>query len=254
MSGPPTAITSIVVSFSEPIQFSGSVNSGSFQLVDLGTSGRPAPATGPALGLAAPAYDPSSNSVTLVPDQPLAAGHWYRVQVSGTGVAPIQDLAGNLLAGAGPSRAGTDYVALIGRGTTLKYYDRAGNLVTLKVTRGGYLDEVRDASGEGQVLRLQGGVYHKSVLSGTVARSKGSGSGTTSLGTIEGLGQFGDIRVTLTSPPFTVRQYPFFLGRGRPLAARTQAAQPVKSAPKPAPKGHRIVAHSAPHQARPTRV
>ena len=32
--------------------------------------------------------------------------------------------------------AGTDYVALMGRGTTLKYYDQGGNLVTLRVKAG----------------------------------------------------------------------------------------------------------------------
>jgi hypothetical protein len=142
------------------------------------------------------------------------------VQASGTGVTPIRDLAGNPLAGAVAGMAGTDYVRLFGRGTTLVYYDQNGDLVTLKVTGGGYLDEVRDASSEGQVLRVQGGIYHKTTLSGSVVRSTGRGNGRTSLGTIEGLGHFGDIRVKLTSPPFTVRQYPFFLGRNGSLGSR----------------------------------
>ena len=140
--------------------------------------------------------------------------------MSGSGVSAICDLAGNRLAGAGPGLAGTDYVALLGQGTTLAYYDSAGNLVTFRVTGGGYLDAIRSASGEGLILRLEGGVAHKTVLSGSVARPKHGGTGTTTLQTIEGLGQFGDIRVTLTSPPFMVRQYPFFLKTGRPLLAR----------------------------------
>jgi hypothetical protein len=227
--GTAAAITSIVVTFSEPIAFSSSVGANSFQIQDLGTNGSPAAPGGPAIGLSAtPMYNPVSHSVTLVPAQALAAGHWYRVQVSGTGVAPIQDLAGNLLAGASPGMPGTDDVVLFGRGTSLVYYDRNGDLVTLKVTGGGYLDEVRDASGEGQVLTLQGGVFHKTTLSGSVVR-KGRGNGMTSLGTIEGLGQFGDIRVKLTSPPFTVRQYPFFLGhRGRSLGSRALVPTPAK--------------------------
>ena len=167
--------------------------------------------------------------MTLIPAQPLAAGHWYRVQASGTGVVPIRDQAGNPLAGAGAGLPGTDYAGLFGRGTTLVYYDQSGDLVTLKVTGGGYLDDVRAASGEGQVLRVQGAVYHKTTLSGSVARPGGRGNGATSLGTIEGLGQFGDIRVKLTSPPFTVRQYPFFLGRGvGSLGSKNFAPTPSK--------------------------
>ena len=58
---------------------------------------------------------------------------------------------------------------------------KAGNLVTLRVTGGGYLDETRNASGEGLILRLQGGVPHRTVLSGTVARPKRRATGTTTL-------------------------------------------------------------------------
>ncbi len=84
----------------------------------------------------------------------------------------------------------------------------------------GYLDEIRDPTGNGQLLTLDGGIAHKTVLSGTVARTKGKGSGVTTLGSIGGLGRFGDIRVKLTSPPFLVREYPFSLIKGRSLAAK----------------------------------
>lgn len=115
---------------------------------------------------------------------------------------------------------GTNYVALIGQGTTLKYFDQTGNLVTLKVTGGGYLDETRDPTGNGLVLTLEDGIPHKTVLSGTVVRTKGKGSGVTTLGSIQGLGKFGDIRVKLTSPPFMVSQYPFTMLKGRSPAAK----------------------------------
>ncbi len=42
----------------------------------------------------------------------------------------------------------------------------------------------------------------------------------TSLGAIQGLGQFGAIRVKLTSPPFRVRQYPFSMIKGRIAPAK----------------------------------
>ena len=111
-------------------------------------------------------------------------------------------------------------VALIGQGTTLKYFDQTGNLVTLKVTGGGYLDEIRDPTGNGLVLTLEDGIAHKTVLSGTVARTNGKGSGVTTLGAIEGLGKFGDVRVKLTSPPFLVRVYPFSMIKRRSLPAK----------------------------------
>jgi len=218
--GTATAITSIVLSFSEPLQATSASNPAGYQLVDLGTSGLANPSGSLAVGFSTPLYNAATDSVTLFPVQPLAAGHFYRIQVDGTGVAPISDLAGNLLAAAGAGMTGTNYVALIGQGTTLKYFDQTGNLVTLKVTGGGYLDEIRDPTGNGLLLTLEGGIPHKTVLSGTVTRTKGKGSGVTTLGSIEGLGQFGDIRVKLTSPPFLVRQYPFSMIKGRPLPAK----------------------------------
>ncbi len=68
--------------------------------------------------------------------------------------------------------------------------------------------------GEGQTLTLIGAARHRTVLSGTVKKGK-HGSGVTNLGTIRGLGNFGNVRVNLTSPPFLVKQYPFTQqGRG----------------------------------------
>jgi len=217
--GTATAITSIVLSFSEPLQATSASNPADYQLVDQGTSGLANPSGSLAVGFFPPVYNAATDTVTLFPAQPLAAGHFYRIQVDGMGVAPILDLAGNPLAGAGAGMTGTNYVALIGQGTTLKYFDQTGNLVTLEVTRGGYLDEIRDPTGNGLVLTLEGGIPHKTVLSGTVARTKGIGSGVTTLGSIEGLGNFGDIRVKLTSPPFLVREYPFSMVKGHTPAA-----------------------------------
>ena len=70
------------------------------------------------------------------------------------------------------------------------------------------------------MLTLEGGVPHKTVLSGTVPEIKGKGSGVTTLGAIAGLGKFGDIRVKLSSPPFMVRQYPFSMARAARLRSR----------------------------------
>ena len=110
-------------------------------------------------------------------------------------------------------------MALFGRGTTLKYFDQTGNFVTIKVTGGGYLDEIRDPSGNGLLVTLENGVPYRTVITGTVKRMKGKGSGVTPLGSIQGLGQFGQIRVRLANPPFKVQQYPFSMIQSR-LARR----------------------------------
>ena len=203
--GTATAITSIVLAFSEPLQTVTASNPAEYQLSDLGTSGLANPSVSFPVGFSPPVYNAATDTVTLYPVRPLAAGHFYRIEVDGSGTSPILDLAGNALAGSGAGMTGTNYVALLGQGTTLKYFDQTGNLVTLKVTGGGYLDEIRDTTGNGLLLTLEGGIPHKTVLSGTVTRNKGKGSGVTTLGTIAGLGKFGDIRVKLTSPPFMVK-------------------------------------------------
>jgi hypothetical protein len=231
-SGSQGLITSIIVSFSEPIQAAAALNPGAYALGDLGTSGLATAPVVRAIGLVPTAYNPQTNSVTLLPTAVVPAGHFYRVQVNGSGVAPILDLAGNPLAGAGPTAAGTNYVTLIGQGTTIKYTDSTGDLVTFKVTGGGFLDLTRNASGEGLILTLEGGVAHKTVISGTVARAKGRGAGTTTLQTIEGLGQFGGIRVKLSSPPFKIHEYPFFLRTGKAATARNAAVPAPARVPK----------------------
>jgi hypothetical protein len=58
-----------------------------------------------------------------------------------------------------------------------------------------------------------GAVTRRTTLSGSIRGAKRK-SGRTNLGVIEGLGNFGAIRVKLASPPFFVRQFPF-MKRGR---------------------------------------
>jgi uncharacterized repeat protein (TIGR01451 family) len=237
--------SAIIATFSEPVQVSTVLAAANYQLADLGTSGQAQPSGVVPIPLSVLGYDPGSQSVALAPSQPLFTGHFYRITIAGSGATPILDLAGNPLAGA--SAAGTNYVALFGSGTTIKYTDRGANQVTLKVTGPGYLDLVRDATGEGQVLRLQGGIPGATGIQGTVARSRGRGTGTTSLDTIEGLGQFGDIRVKLTTPPFLIRHYPFFLNNGRPIRGALRSVSPPRPvAHKPVARPLRLVPQSHP--------
>ena len=69
--------------------------------------------------------------------------------------------------------------------------------------------------GEGRTLTIVGEKPHRSVLSGT-SKKTSAAAASTNLGIIRGLGNFGDVRVTLKSPPFLVKQYPFVQnGRGK---------------------------------------
>ena len=208
-NGTAQSITRLNVSFSAPLNPTFAMNPANYELV--------APALGNAvIPLTPQTYNPSSDSITLVPAVPLPSGVYYRLQLVGTGPTAIRDVAGNLLDGSGNGLPGSNYLASFAQGKRLQYRDGSGNQVTLKLTGSGYMEQVLDASGEGEALNLVGEVPHHTTLSGSVkapavgkvrkSRPKG---GTTNLGTLTGFGNFGDVRVTLTQPPFIVTQYPF---------------------------------------------
>jgi len=146
--------------------------------------------------------------VTLTPVAPLASGQTYEIMAVGTGTTPIRDVAGNVLAATSTGPPGSNYVATFAQGTNLQYLDGSGNKVTLTIKGPGYLEQIRDVNGNGQVLNVMGEVPHRTSLSGSIKASKRS-SGRTSLGIINGLGNFGDVRVQITSPPFLLRKFPF---------------------------------------------
>jgi hypothetical protein len=208
-NGTSLAITSISLTFTAPLDQSLALNPADYRLIDLDAGNQ-------VIQVNPPAYNSVTYTVTLVPSSPLASGRYYQIQILGTGPTAVRDIAGNLLDGSANGRAGSNYVASFAQGTRLQYLDGAGNKVTLKLTGGGYLEQVRDAAGDGQVLELIGPVPHRSTLSGkvhktvfrTVRRSTRT-SGRTNLGVIQGLGRFGDVRVRLKSPPFFVNQFPF---------------------------------------------
>jgi uncharacterized repeat protein (TIGR01451 family) len=207
-SGSSRSITSLSLSFTAPLSPAFAMNPANYQLV--------APALGNALIALTPHVSNSPvYSVTLVPAMPLPSGVYYHLQVVGTGPTAIRDIAGNLLDGASTGLAGSNYIASFAQGTRLQYFDGSGNAVTLKLTGPGYMEQVLDATGEGVNLNIVGEAPHRTTLSGRVrasaarARKSRARGGTTNLGTITGLGNFGDVRVKLTEPPFFVKQYPF---------------------------------------------
>jgi hypothetical protein len=227
LNGDADGISSLTIGFSEPLDLASVLSGVGFGLRDLGASGVYGAGDNHWVAFTWPAYDGASNSVTIIPTQPLAAGHFYAIWVRSAGASAITDLAGNPLGG------GVDYVGGFGRGTALSYTDSTGNLVGLRVSGGGFLDVFRNASGDADRVSLQQAAPGSTTLSGSVARQNGRGSGVTYVGTIDGLGAFGQVRVTLKSPPFVVKNYPFAFTAGKPIVGRPATAPraPVRQRP-----------------------
>lgn len=207
-SGSSRSITSLSVAFNDAIDPRYAMNPAAYQLV--------APSLGNmVIPLTPESYNTTTFSVTLAPSIALPSGQYYYIQIVGSGSNAIRDIAGNLLDGAGNGQAGSSYQASFAQGTKLNYIDSSGHKVSLKLAGSGYLEQVRDASGDGVLLNLVGIKPHHSTLSGTVKKPvvhavrKNRAGQSTELGVIEGLGNFGDVKVLLTSPPFFVTSYPF---------------------------------------------
>ncbi len=209
-TGTAKTITSLILSFSEPLAAATATNPANFAVALVGHQGTFS-ATGPQQALYAPAYNPVNWTVTLVPMQPLLSNVFYSLLIKGT-AGGVTDVGGNLLAGLGAGHPGTNFRALFAQGKHLSYKDAGGNKVSFGVEHGGYVEDLLTESGQGQRLVLVGEVRHHTVLTGTVKQGK-HGTGRAYLGySVYGLGQFGDVLVTMKDPPFEIQRYPFSPG------------------------------------------
>jgi hypothetical protein len=223
------SITQILVTFSKPLITSTAINPANFALVEVGRHGKHGTIdSGLAMSVA---IDPSSSlTVALTPARPLPADRFFLLRINSGTPGGVADLGKNMLAGDGRT-AGTSYTAMLGRGTRLNYDTPAGDQVSLKITGGGFLDDLLSGSGDGIKLSVVGEVPHRTVLSGRVRKVRG-GTGQAYLGpTIWGLGNFGDVRVKIASPPFWISQYPFSPGSA---ASETRARVSPAVTPRPA--------------------
>lgn len=218
--GPSNAIGGLAFTLTEPADPASALDARAYALYDLGANGIYGDGDDTPIAAQPPGYDAATRTVYLTPTAFLPLGRHYAVVVRGAGPDVLVDLAGNRLGG------GVDFVGLFARGPSLKYTDATGDAVSLTLKSGGSLDLIRAASGDATHLTLQGIVAGRSALSGTVARPRGlGGDGVTPLGVIEGLGSFGDVRVSLKAPPFLASGLPSPPSRtGRP-------ATPVRVAP-----------------------
>lgn len=230
LDGDANWISSVTIGFSEPLNPGSAYNGAGYGLLDLGGSSVFGAGDNSWVAFSSPSYDAASNTVTITPTQALPAGRFHAIWIRSIGPTAITDLAGNPLGG------GVDYIGVFGRGAALMYTDSTGNLVSFQVAGGGFLDIFRNTAGDAQRVTLHGAVPGSTTLSGSVTRPYGRGSGVTNVGAIDGLGAFGQVRVTLRSPPFLVKNYPFALSTGKPIVGRpasTPRSLPVRQRPAP---------------------
>jgi hypothetical protein len=194
-----SGITGIVLTFSEPLDRAAAVNPANYRLRSLGKDTRPGTRDDRPVVFSTPAYDEPSHTVTLIPSRPLALRQFYEVTVSGA--TSVTDLAGNRLNG--NRTTGSDFVASFGRGTSLTYFDRSGDRVTVALTGGGSLELYRFPDLEGRELRILNPTT-RSRLSGSVRPPRSGSDNHTTLQRITGTGGITN-RLPLCTPAAPTR-------------------------------------------------
>ena len=175
-TGTTRSITSLIISFNEPLDPATAENPANYAVAGVGKKGSFSTQHGQNVAFATPTYDQSNWAVTLVPTQPLSVNQFYSLFLKGT-QGGITNGGGIELSGAGADLPGTNFTALFAQGTNLKYTDAGGNQVTFGVKGGGYLEDLLTGSGLGQRLVLVGGVAHRTMISGSVKQGKHGAGG-----------------------------------------------------------------------------
>ena len=215
-------IRELFVTFNKPLLPSTATDPINYTLINLGPDDRYGSLDNTVVQLGTPTYTQSIFTVTLTPTQPLPANQMFYLEINAASPSGVQDVGGNQLSGNG-STPGTNYTAMLARGTNLRYYDPSGDQVSLKITGGGIIDDWLSGTGQGIKLSVVDEVPHHTVLSGSLKRSRTS-AGEAYLGyTLYGLGKFGDVRVGLHSPRFQVTRYTFSPGVTAASTASTAA-------------------------------
>ncbi len=200
-SGP--SITAIVLGFSKPLVAVRAQNLASFGyfVYSAGANGTFGANAGSYVSLSSAVYNAASQTVTITPSVPLSPNTFWQVTVDGQTSTLLNngltDSANNLLIGSN-GMVGTPLYVTFGAGKRLVYTDSSRNVVSLQLTKGGFMEMFRSASGNAEELGLTGTVARKTILSGSVSRGRG-GTGRTILPPIGGSA---GVRVRLKSPPF----------------------------------------------------
>jgi hypothetical protein len=173
-------ITAVTFTFNKPLdptRARNPANYGTF-IMTAGRGGVFGPAAIGVTRIASAIYDPSNLTVTLIPGSALKMNHLYRIVIGGGANALLNNglisANGVLLAGSN-GVAGTPFVATVGAGTRLAYSDASGNVVSLRLNRGGFMVLSQAPDGDVQQLELVGTVPNKSTLTGSVLHGRRAG-------------------------------------------------------------------------------
>ncbi|SIO60832.1 Calx-beta domain-containing protein [Singulisphaera sp. GP187] len=185
----PGGVTGILLTFSEPLDpvRAQNVASYGFVVVSAGADGYLSTPDDFSVPLASAVYIPASLQVLLTPATPLRLNTFNQLVVNGnpSGTVGVTNANGDLLDGDSNGVNGGAYTVIFGAGDKFVYSDRNGDRVTLRLSRGGLMELQRGADGEARQLRLVQTVARRSILSGSVKRSR-PGDGRTTLGTLSG--------------------------------------------------------------------
>ena len=201
-------ITSVVLTFSEPLDPSRAVNllNYGYSLQAAGKDQRFGTADDLLFGIASATYNASNDSVTLRMANPIHCNSFIRLtinQSTDNATVPIgvADTSGNLLDGNYDGRPGGVFTATFARGQHLSYPDGNGNVVSLSLSRGGTMILTRQANGNAWQLSILNAVPGRTTLTGQVRKA---GPGATGLTPIPSIVGTAGVRVLLTNPPFVV--------------------------------------------------
>ena len=240
------SISQIFLTFSKPLIASTALNSADYALVDVGPDGRYGTLDDSGVAMSVSFYQSSDEIVTLTPAQPLPANQFFHLWISGSTPGGVEDVGRNMLAGDG-STPGSAFTVMMAQGANLKYYTPSGDQVSLKITGGGVIDDLLTGTGQGLKLTVLDEVPHHTTLTGTLHKVRG-GTGVAYLGyTIWGLGNFGDVRVKMYSPPFQIGEYPF--SPGSTVSTASTALKPLLKVASPHAAGTLSPKQTAEHTA-----
>ncbi len=182
-------VTGILLSFSEPLDpvRAQNVASYGFVVVSAGPDGVLSTSDDFSVSLVSATYNSATFEVLLTPAIPLRFNTFTQLVINGnpSATAGVTNANGDLLDGDSNGVNGGSYTAIFGAGTRFVYSDRNGDRVTLRLSHGGLMELSRGADGEARQLRLVQTVTGRSVLNGSVKRSR-TGDGRTTLGTLSG--------------------------------------------------------------------
>jgi Calx-beta domain/Domain of unknown function DUF11 len=205
LSGFVSSITSIEIDTSGGLDPVTTMNTANYTITALGGGGRGFLPFGTVIPVSLASYNATTGDVTLTPVHALPGNELFVVKVNGSGPGAVSDLAGNPLNSILDVKPGSDFNLTVARGTDIIYHDQNDNPVTLKLSGPGTIDIDRFVAGDLEFLQIVGGVTNKTVVTASVHPT----SRKSMIGSILGLGQFGSIRLKMTTPPFYVTNVPY---------------------------------------------